>query len=66
MSRLENFITDIKTGLTIEEVEYRYNNGLVNYNTNSETKSFKDIILENTFTLFNIINIVLEFEIVLV
>ncbi len=66
MSRLENFITDIKTGLTIEEVEYRYNNGLVNYNTNSETKSFKDIILENTFTLFNIINIVLAFAIVLV
>ena len=44
-------------GLTYQEVEYRKNNGLSNNVEVKNTKSVKEIILSNTITLFNILNI---------
>ena len=45
--------TNVKTGLTTEEVQERINNNLVNYDTSVPTKSIKRILYENFFTLFN-------------
>lgn len=47
------------TGLTNEQVKTRMEEGLVNVNENPNTRSFKQIILENTLTFFNFLNIVL-------
>lgn len=44
-------------GLSYQEVEYRKNNGLVNDTNIKYTKSIKEIVLSNTITLFNILNI---------
>ncbi len=46
-------------GLSSHEVEYRKNNGLANDEKIKYTKSTKEIIISNTVTLFNILNIVL-------
>ncbi|MBQ3469105.1 MAG: HAD-IC family P-type ATPase [Bacilli bacterium] len=53
-------------GLSSKEVEQRKREGLVNVDTTSNTKTMKEIILSNVFTLFNIINIVLAIAIILV
>lgn len=66
MPKLQNFITDIQTGLSIEEVEKRYQQNLVNDDTTASTKTIKEIVLENSLTLFNIINIILALSIILV
>jgi len=47
------------SGLTKEEVNFRINNNLINKVDNNKTKSIKQIVFENIFTLFNILNIVL-------
>ena len=49
----------IYNGLTSKEVEERINKGLVNYDTSVPTKSIKQIVISNIFTLFNIINCLL-------
>lgn len=46
-------------GLTNEEVLKRKQAGLVHYIENKTTKSYKEIILHNIFTFFNLINIIL-------
>lgn len=46
-------------GLSKHEVEYRKNNGLANDEKIKYTRSTKEIVLSNTITLFNILNIVL-------
>lgn len=66
MKKIESFLTDINTGLTNEEVNKRVASGNVNYDTSVKTKSVKQIVLENTFTLFNIINMILGLAILLV
>lgn len=53
-------------GLTNEEVLKRIKLGKVNYDTTPKSKSVKQIIIENTCTLFNFINIVLALAIILV
>src|SRR5574344_1644537 len=53
-------------GLTSEEVKERVNKGLIHYDTTTPTKSVKQIILENTITLFNIINIILAVAVICV
>ena len=53
-------------GLTNEEVKIRINKGLVNYDTTAPSKSIKQIFIENSFTLFNLINIILAALIVMV
>ena len=47
-------------GLTRQEVEYRKNNGLSNDEKVKYTRTTKEIVLSNTITLFNILNIVIE------
>ena len=49
----------IEKGLSNEQVEKRKKENLVNYDTNVTTKSIKQILRENFFTLFNILNLVL-------
>ena len=44
---------DKLTGLTKQEVEIRKEKNLVNYDTTVPTKSLKQIIESNIFTLFN-------------
>ena len=46
-------------GLSRQEVEYRKNNGLANNEKIKYTRTTKEIILSNTTTLFNILNIAL-------
>lgn len=53
-------------GLTNVEVEKRVKKGLVNYDTTTPSKSIKQILVENTFTLFNMINIVLAILVIVV
>lgn len=53
-------------GLTNEDVKIRINKNLVNYDTTTPSKSIKQIILENTCTLFNFINIILAVLIIMV
>ena len=57
---------DKNIGLSKEQVNERIKDNLVNFNTNVKTKSAKEIILENTVTLFNIINTILAVAIILV
>ena len=44
-------------GLSYQEVEYRKENGLSNNTLVKNTRTIKEIILSNTITLFNILNI---------
>lgn len=44
-------------GLTKQEVEYRKSNGLSNEEKVKYTRTTKEIVLSNTITLFNILNI---------
>ena len=47
------------TGLTNEEVRKRIEEGKVNFNDNPNTRTYKQIIRENTLTFFNFLNVVL-------
>lgn len=47
------------TGLTNEQVQERIAEGKVNVNKNPNTRTYKQIILENTLTFFNFLNIAL-------
>ena len=58
--------TDLKTGLSAEAVRKRMEMGLSNADEGIKTKTEKQIILENTFTFFNILNFVLAFFVLLV
>mgnify|MGYP004587779655 FL=1 len=53
-------------GLSKDEVKERKLKGFVNYDTTAPSKSVKQILFENTFTLFNFINIILAILIILV
>ena len=46
-------------GLTVDEVNERIKNNKVNKDVCIKTKSYKQIAIENIFTLFNIINLFL-------
>lgn len=43
--------------LSREEVASRLEKGLVNYNAETKSKSYKSIVFDNTVTLFNILNL---------
>ena len=49
----------IEDGLNNNQVQNRIKNGYVNYDTNIKTKSIGRIILDNSFTLFNVLNLCL-------
>lgn len=47
------------TGLTNEQVNERIAQGQINVNENPNTRTYKQIILENTLTFFNFLNVAL-------
>ena len=55
-----------KYGLSEQEIQERIKNNLVNYDTSVPTKSIKQIISSNIFTLFNLLNVALALAIFLV
>ena len=57
---------DPKVGLTKEQVQRQIELDLVNHNADVPTKSIKRIIIDNTLTLFNVINIILGIAVFLV
>ncbi|MBR2696888.1 MAG: HAD-IC family P-type ATPase [Parasporobacterium sp.] len=56
----------LKIGLTSEEVAERKAAGQVNGDLNVKTKSYKQIIFGNLFTLFNLVNVILVICVILV
>ncbi len=54
-SGVTRFHTDLKKGLTPDQVDKRQQQGLTNVNTVKTTKSYAAIILGNIFTFFNIL-----------
>ena len=54
------------SGLSYDEVKKRIKQGKINYDTSVKTKSIKDIVKTNLFTLFNLLNFVLALAIILV
>lgn len=66
MERTERYNPDIKFGLNYKQVEERRIKGFVNTSSIPKTKSFKQIVLIHTFTLFNILNLILAICICLV
>ena len=63
---IKRYNPDLDKGLSSLLVNERKEAGLVNFDTNVKTKSIKTIIVENTFTLFNIINMILAVAIIIV
>ena len=57
---------NIYVGLSSEQVKLRYEEGLVNYDTEIKTISIKMIIYKNIFTMFNFLNLGIAFCIFLV
>lgn len=62
----KRIVSDIELGLTTEQVNARIQDGLINFNTEANTKSVKQIIVGNVCTLFNMINIVLAIAVICV
>lgn len=60
------YTPEINIGLTSEEVNSRMQSGYNNVITSVKTKKVQDIIVSNTFTLFNILNFSIAFFILLV
>ncbi|MDO4274414.1 MAG: HAD-IC family P-type ATPase [Eubacteriales bacterium] len=54
------------TGLTNEQVKERIEEGKINVSDNPNTRTYKQIILENTLTFFNFLNIALLVLVLLV
>ena len=50
---MKRYEPNIDVGLTEEQVQNRINDGLVNHDVSLPTKSIKQILFENFFTLFN-------------
>ncbi len=63
---VQRYHPKIELGLNKNEVKNRIKQGLVNINKSISTKSTKDIIKENTFTLFNFVNLVLAIAVLCV
>lgn len=63
---IERFCPDPEAGLTSQQVNLRTQQGLHNENTGMKTKTEKQIILENTFTFFNLLNFILAAAVILV
>ena len=53
------------TGLSLDEVNLRINDGRINNFETGKTKSIRDIILSNIFTYFNILNVFLALAIII-
>lgn len=55
---MERYEPNIEIGLTDKQVKNRIENKLINYDTSIPTKSIKQILFENFFTLFNFLNLI--------
>ncbi|MCI9435192.1 MAG: HAD-IC family P-type ATPase [Bacilli bacterium] len=65
-NKIERYNPLLDVGLTSEQVLSRFQDNLINYDTTIPTKSIKQIVASNIFTLFNFINIILGVFVVLV
>lgn len=65
-STIKRYNPKINTGLTKTQVENRKKDGLINSDTTVPTKSIKQILKENLFTLFNLINLILGVSVFMV
>lgn len=63
---VQRYHPKIELGLNKNEVKNRIKQGLVNIDKSISTKSTKEIIKENTFTLFNFVNLVLAIAVLCV
>lgn len=63
---MERYNPNIYIGLSDSEVKQRKKDHLVNYDTDVPTKSIKQIIYGNVFTLFNLLNLLIALAILLV
>ena len=63
---VQRYHPKMELGLNKNEVKNRIKQGLVNIDKSISTKSTKDIIKENTFTLFNFVNLVLAIAVLCV
>lgn len=61
---IERYFPSPDTGLTQEQVQTRMRQGLCNGDQGVKTKSEKQIIKENVFTFFNILNFVLAIAVI--
>ena len=59
MEKIKRYNSDVNKGLTNEQIRERKENNLVNKDTTQKSKSIKVIIIENFFTIFNLINLIL-------
>ena len=64
--KIKRYDPDFHYGLTKKQVEKRYEEQLVHFNTDVPTKSIKQIIFDNFFTLFNLLNFGLGFAVLVV
>ncbi len=60
---MKRYEPKISVGLTDEQVNERVDDGFVNYDSSLPTKSVKQILFENFFTLFNFLNLIFAFAI---
>lgn len=63
---MKRYEPNIYMGLNDFEINNRINNNLVNFDTDVKTKSYKQIILGNIFTIFNLLNFLIGIAILLV
>ncbi len=62
----QRFSPEPDVGLNDEQVQSRLKDDLINHNCEVPTKSIRQIIRDNTFTLFNLLNIILGIAVFLV
>ncbi|MCL2313045.1 MAG: HAD-IC family P-type ATPase [Firmicutes bacterium] len=60
---VKRFTPDVNFGLTLDQVENRILNGIVNIDDNVSTKTVSEILKNHAFTLFNFINLILALAI---
>ena len=58
-NKIIRYNPNLNEGLSNEQIKKRIEDKLVNYDTSIPTKSIKNIIGSNIFTLFNFLNVVL-------
>ena len=63
---IERYSPDSAVGLSLQQVEQRVAQGLVNHHTEVPTKTIPQIIKGNVFTLFNLINVILAVLVLMV
>ena len=65
-SKIKRYHPSIGTGLSSEQIEQRFDDGLYNHDTQIPTKSIRRIFYDNIVTLFNVLNILLGLAVFLV